>query len=194
MLEQLDKKLLIQPGERGNVLYFLFFFMLVSAGMAIGRGTADALFLKRLGIEYLPLMYIIQSMLLAAVSLVYAAFADRIPAEKFFRAVFAALIVLVLGSWFAMSAGSSTLAFTRPTTLSTRLPRKCCWCMPPLYMSQNMNTLQAKRLTPLVFAGAQIGTISGGLLLVVAAPAFGTRNLLLLLVRPCWWSAHIAIL
>ncbi|MDH3934408.1 MAG: hypothetical protein OEU62_04530, partial [Gammaproteobacteria bacterium] len=61
MLEQLDKKLLIQPGERGNVLYFLLFFMLVSAGMAIGRSTADALFLKRLGIEYLPLMYIIQS-------------------------------------------------------------------------------------------------------------------------------------
>ena len=179
MLEQLDKKLLIQQGERGNVLYFLFFFMLVSAGMSIGRGTADALFLKRLGIEYLPLMYIIQSVLLAAVSLVYTAFADRIPAEKFFRVVFAVLIVLVLGSWFAMSAGSSTLIYPA-YYLVYEVASEVLLVHSAFYMSQNMNTLQAKRLTPLIYAGAQIGTISGGLLLVVATPVFGTQNLLLL--------------
>ena len=92
----IEKRLLIHAGERGNVLYFLLFFLLVSAGMAIGRSSADALFFKRVGIEYLPLMYIIQSMLLAAVSLVYTAFADLIPAERFFRNLFGVLIVLVL--------------------------------------------------------------------------------------------------
>ncbi|MDX2456143.1 MAG: hypothetical protein QNL87_01405, partial [Gammaproteobacteria bacterium] len=179
MINQLERKLLIQPGERGSVLYFLFFFMLVSAGMAIGRSTADALFLKRLGIEYLPLMYIIQSMLLAAVSLVYAAFADRIPAEKFFRALFATLIVLVLASWFAMSASSSALIYPA-YYLVYEVASEVLLVHAALYMNQNMNTLQAKRLTPLVYAGAQIGTITGGLLLVVAAPVFGTQNLLLL--------------
>jgi hypothetical protein len=179
VLNQLEKKLLILPGERGNVLYFLFFFMLVSAGMAIGRGTADALFLKRLGIEYLPLMYIIQSMLLAAVSLVYAAFADRIPAEKFFRALFAVLIVLVLGSWFAMSASTVTLIYPA-YYLVYEVTSEVLLVHTAFYMHQNMNTLQAKRLTPLIYAGAQIGTISGGLLLVVTTPVFGTQNLLLL--------------
>ncbi len=91
-MKGLDELLLIREGERSNVLYILFLFMLISTGMAIGRGTADALFLKRLGIEYLPLMYIFQGLLLAGVGIVYAAFADRIPAEKFFRALFAALI------------------------------------------------------------------------------------------------------
>jgi len=33
----IEKRLLIHAGERGNVLYFLLFFLLVSAGMAIGR-------------------------------------------------------------------------------------------------------------------------------------------------------------
>jgi hypothetical protein len=179
MINQLERKLLIQPGERSNVLYFLFFFMLVSAGMAIGRGTADALFLKRLGFEYLPLMYIIQSMLLAAVSLVYAAFADRVPAEKFFRALFAVLTVLVLGSWFAMSAGNSTLIYPA-YYLVYEVASEVLLVHTAFYMNQNMNTLQAKRLTPLIYAGAQIGTISGGLLLVVTAPVFGTRNLLLI--------------
>jgi len=159
-------------------MYFLFFFMLVSAGMAIGRSTADALFLKRLGIEYLPLMYIIQSMMLAAVSMVYAAFADRIPAEKFFRALFTVLIVLILASWFAMSA-SNTLIYPA-YYLIYEVASEVLLVHAALYMNQNMNTLQAKRLTPLIYAGAQIGTITGGLLLVVAAPAFGIRNLLLL--------------
>jgi len=179
MINQLERKLLIQPGERGNVLYFLFFFMLVSAGMAIGRGTADALFLKRLGIEYLPLMYIVQSILLAAVSLVYAAFADRIPAEKFFRALFATLIVLVLASWFAMSASNNILIYPA-YYLIYEVASEVLLVHAALYMNQNMNTMQAKRLTPLIYAGAQLGTIAGGLLLVVAAPAFGTQNLLLL--------------
>ena len=40
-----------------------------------------------------------------------------------------------------------------------------------LYMNQNMTTLQAKRLAPLVYAGAQIGTIIGGLTLVIRCTA-----------------------
>ena len=83
MITRIEKLLLIREGERDNVVYFLLFFLLVSAGMAVGRGTADALFLKRLGIEYLPVMYMVQSLLLAAVSITYAAYADRIPAESY---------------------------------------------------------------------------------------------------------------
>jgi hypothetical protein len=179
MIDQLERKLLIQPGEGGNVLYFLFFFMLVSAGMAIGRSTADALFLKRLGIEYLPLMYIVQSLLLAAVSMVYAAFADRIPAEKFFRALFSILLVLVLGTWLVMTASSNPLVYPA-YYLIYEVASELLLVHASLYMSQNMNTLQAKRLMPLVFAGAQVGTITGGLVLVLATPLFGTQNLLLL--------------
>jgi hypothetical protein len=179
MIEQLERKLLIKPGEGGNVLYFLFFFMLVSAGMAIGRSTADALFLKRLGVEYLPLMYIVQSLLLAAVSMVYAAFADRVPAEKFFRALFSILLVLVLGTWLVMTASGNPLVYPA-YYLIYEVASELLLVHATLYMSQNMNTLQAKRLMPLVFAGAQVGTITGGLVLVLATPLFGTQNLLLL--------------
>jgi hypothetical protein len=51
--------LLIRPEERGPVLYFVAFFVLVGAGMALGRGTTDALFIKRYGVQYLPVMYMI---------------------------------------------------------------------------------------------------------------------------------------
>lgn len=85
--------------------------MIVSAGMAIGRGTTDALFFKRFGIEYLPLMCIIQSLLLATVRTLYAAFADRVPAESFIKTLFAILAVLVAASWFIISRTGSSLIY-----------------------------------------------------------------------------------
>ena len=177
MIDQLEKKQLIQPGERRNEVKNQVLFMLESAAKANGRITADALFLKRLGIEYLPLMYIIQSAVLAAVSLVYAAFADRIPAERFFRALFVTLATLVLASWFAMSTNNSLVY--PAYYLLYEIASEVLLVHAALYMNQNMTTLQAKRLAPLVYAGAQTGTIIGGLILVVAAEAIGTRNLLL---------------
>ena len=178
MLERLEKLLLIHQGERSNVLYFLFFFLLVSTGMAIGRSTADALFLKRMGIEYLPLMYIFQSVTLAATSMVYAAFADRVPAEKFFKALFTTIIVLVFCSWMVMSTSTGNLVYP-VYYIIYEVASELLLVHAALYMNQNMNTMQAKRLAPLIYAGAQTGTIIGGLFLVIAAPLFGTRNLLL---------------
>ena len=174
----IEKRLLIHAGERGNLMYFLLFFLLVSAGMAIGRSSADAMFFKRLGIEYLPLMYIIQSLLLAAVSLVYTAFADLIPAERFFRNLFGVLIVLILGSWVVIHTSTTTLIYP-VYYLTYEVSSELLLVHAALYMNQNMTTLQAKRLAPLVYAGAQIGTIIGGLTLVFAAPLVGTQNLLL---------------
>ena len=174
----IEKRLLIHAGERGNVIYFLLFFLLVSAGMAIGRSSADALFFKRVGIEYLPLMYIIQSMMLAAVSLVYTAFADLIPAERFFRNLFGVLITLILGSWIVIHSSETTLIYPA-YYLIYEVSSEVLLVHAALYMNQNMTTLQAKRLAPLVYAGAQVGTIIGGLTLAFAAPLVGTQNMLL---------------
>ena len=178
-MKTIKELLLVREGESASVLYFLSFFLLVSAGMAIGRGSADALFLKRLGIEYLPLMYMIQALLLAMVCLMYAAFADRIIAEKFFRIIFATLALLVFASWAAMSLSNSTLIYPL-YYLTYEVASEILLVHAALYMNQNMTTLQAKRLAPLVFAGAQTGAIIGGLLLAFAAPLLGTHNLLII--------------
>jgi hypothetical protein len=181
LISRIENLLLIREGERNNVAYFLVFFLLVSAGMAVGRGTADALFLKRLGIEYMPLMYMVQSLLLAAVSLVYAAYADRMPAEKFFRLVFMTLGVTVLGCWLLISTTASSLIYP-VYYMVYEVASEVLLVHAALYMSQNMNTLQAKRLSPLFFAGAQTGSVLGSMLLIFGAPRLGAQNLLLVWV------------
>lgn len=178
MINQLRHLLLVQDGEGRKVAYFFAFFMLVSAGMAIGRGTADAMFLKRLGIEYLPLMYMVQSVVLSVVCLAYTAFADRIIAEKFFRTIFLVLVLLVFGAWLSMTLTSSRLTYPA-YYLIYEVASEVLLVHAALYMNQNMTTLQAKRLTPLFFGGAQAGTIVGGLLLAFAAPVTGPKNILI---------------
>lgn len=179
MLRRIEKQLLIQEGEAGTVAYFLGLFLLISIGMAIGRGTADALFLKRIGFEYLPLLYMVQSLMLAIVSLGYAAFADRLIAEKFFRIIFSVLALLVLASWLVIALSGSTLVYPF-YYLTYEVASEVLLVHAALYMGQNMTTLQAKRLAPLVYAGSQTGVIMGGLLLALAAPAIGTYNLLII--------------
>ncbi len=175
---RLRKMLLIQPGETGKVVYFLLFFMLVSAGMAIGNGTANALFLKRIGIEYLPLMYMAQSLFLAVVSLGYAAIADRLPAERFFRLSFAVLLLVVFVCWLLIRQSDDGLVYPA-YYLFHEVAAEVLLVHAALYLNQNMNTLQVKRLAPLMYAGAQAGNITGGLLLAFIAPLTGTGNLLL---------------
>ena len=177
-MSRLGKLLLVHEEEAGKVRYFLFFFMIVSAGMAIGRGTADALFFKRFGIEYLPLMYIIQSLLLAVVSTLYAAFADRVSAESFFKVLLGILAVLVAASWLIISRGGWSLIYP-VYYLVYEVASELLLVHSALYMNQNLNTLQAKRLSPLFYAGAQAGTIAGGVLLALFAPRIGTQNLVM---------------
>ena len=92
---QINKLLLIKDDERSATFYFMLLFLVLGFGTAIGRGTTDALFFKRYGIEYLPVMYIVLSVLLFIMSTVYAAYADRLPPERFFRILNGIIIVML---------------------------------------------------------------------------------------------------
>jgi hypothetical protein len=172
----------VRPGERPLVAYLLGLFFLIGAGLAVGRGTTDALFFKRYGIEYLPVMYMAFGLLLGAVSVVYAAFVDRLPAERTLAAVCAVVAGVVGLAWWGMAASGASALYPA-YFLIYEVASEILLVHGALYLAQNLDTLAAKRLSPLVFAGAQVGTIGGGLFLGVAAPLLGVHNLLLV------WSA-----
>lgn len=175
---RLGRLLLIEEGEYRSVAYFLSFFLVIGAGMALGRGTADALFLKRYGVEYLPGMYVLLSFLLSGVSLIYAAFADRLPAERFFGLLLGVLGVLLLGNWALMTFTSNDLAYPAYFLLY-EVASELLLVHGALYLGQNLDTLQSKRLYPLILAGAQVGTVCGGLVLAGLGAFLGVQNILL---------------
>ena len=176
----------IKEDEKSLMLYFIIFFVVLGSGMAIGRGTTDALFFKRYGIEYLPVMYIILGFLLFLTSTVYAAFADRLAPEKFFKILNIVIVMLLLGAWSLMTF--FTFDHVYPVYfLIYEIASEILVVHATLYMAKNMDILQAKRLTPVILAGAQVGTIIGGLFLALSASSLGVQNLLLV------WCALLVI-
>jgi hypothetical protein len=168
----------VRPGELRLVGHFALLFFLVSAGLALGRGTADALFFKRYGIEYLPLVFVAQSALLAAVSAVYTAFVDRVPAERAFNVISGVMTAVLAASWWAMTATPTNLLYP-VYYLAYEVASDLLLVHAPIYFSQNLDTQAAKRLAPTFYAGGQLGTIAGGTFLGLAAAGLGVENLLL---------------
>ena len=198
MMQRLTALLLIRNDERYHVFYFLGLFVLIGAGMALGRGTSEALFFKRFGIEYLPLMYIFSCFSLCFVSLLYAAFVDRLPSEKFYRVLFSLLGVLLLGNWYAIRYIESDMVYPI-FYLLYEVASELLLIHSAVYINQNFIQTQSKRLMPVILAGHQIGVIIGGIFLATASPVFGVVNMMLvwtvllllayLLVR-YWHAGH----
>ncbi|MFV1992266.1 MAG: hypothetical protein ACC635_00065 [Acidiferrobacterales bacterium] len=177
--DRLAKFFLVKEDEYYPTAYFLVLFLLVGAGLAIGRGSADTLFFKRYGVEYLPVMYISFGILLSGISAMYAAFADRITSEKFFVLIISSTVALLLVCWFLISVLQWSNAYPL-YYLVYEVASELLVIHAFLYVNQNFETMQAKRLTPLIFAAAQSGKIIGGLVLAFASPVIGVQNFILI--------------
>lgn len=178
MLVRLAGLLLVRRDELRQVGFFFLLMITVGAGMALGRGTTDALFFKRYGIEYLPVMYALVSLFLAAISLLYAAFVDLIPPERFFKILFLVLGGLLAASWEVMVRDGSDLVYPA-YFLIYEVASELLLVHGALYLGQNLVQTPSKRLMPIILAGHQIGVILGGLVLALLAPTIGVHNMLL---------------
>ena len=156
--------LLLRPGEGRLVAYLTFVYLLLGLGMALGHGSSEALFLKRVGIEYLPHVFIGTGVALALTSVVYAEFVDRLRPGRMMQWLFLALgaFLLVNGSYIALRA--DTMAFAM-YLLGYGVIAEIVVVHFNLYLASFLDAMQAARLSPLINAGARVGAIVGGVLL-----------------------------
>ena len=184
-------ELLIREGEWGALAYFLALFFLLGLGLALGRGSANALFLQRFGVAYLPHIYVALSLCLGISSLGYAALADRLAPEKLFAAltgVFAAALGVI---WLVMQAGATDLAF--PLYLvAFGVISEVVLLHATLYFGANFDGDQVKRLLPLALAGIQAGELCGGLALAGLSVLMPMKDVLLLWLMLC--AASVALI
>ena len=186
MIDRIAELLLVRRDERRQLLYLLLVFLLLGAGMAIGRGTADALFFKRYGIEYLPVMFVLVSILLSVISVLYAAFVDALPSERFFKIIFIVMILLLIGNWAMITLGISVLVYPAYFLLY-EVASELFLVHSALYLGQNLVQTQSKRLMPIILAGSQVGVMLGGLLLASMSVSLGVQNMLLV------WSGLLTL-
>ncbi len=180
-IQRLSQWLMIRPSE-GKALGYLCLLALANGlGMAFGRGSSDALFFKRFGVEYLPHMFFLTSILLVLFSTIYVEFTDRVRPARMLLAMLLILAIFLSASWAFMATGRNTAPFAI-YFLGVSVASEMFIVHFNLYISQFFDFNQAKRLTPLIDAAARLGRVLGGLLLVLVAKKLPTEASALLWV------------
>lgn len=178
VIDSISRTLLIRPHERRQAGYFLLLFFIIGCGMAIGRASAEALFFKRYGIEHLPLMFMIQGGMLFFATTAYASFADRLAPERLLKPLLLILGVMVVCFWGFMAImpwGVVYPLYYLVYEMASEIIIVHCM----LYLARNFDVMQAKRLTPLILGGWQVGAVAGGITLASTVQEIGVQKMLL---------------
>ncbi len=173
--DRLARYLCIETREIRAFAYFALLFFLLGAGLALGRGSSNSLFLKRFGIAYLPETYAIIGLTLFVASVGYAALADRLRPELLLKGGLLVLAVLLGINWLLIVYTDLTLAYPAYFIIF-ELVSELLALHVTLYFSCNFDSLQVKRLLPLGLASLQAGGMLGGIGLTAIAAYPGSQH------------------
>jgi hypothetical protein len=160
--------LLIRPGEGRLLIYLAGLNLLLGLGMALGRSSSDALFFKRFGVEYLPHMLFLTSLVLVGVSAAYATIVDRLRPGRLFNLLFLFFCLYLLAVWSAMRMADGVTAFAL-YYVGYGVISEILVVHFGFYALGHFDSLQAKRLFPMVSAAARLGAVVGGVAMGVAS-------------------------
>lgn len=186
MLARISQWLLIRPGEGRVLAYLAGLNLILGLGMALGRGSSDALFFKRFGVEYLPHMLFLTSLLLAVASMGYATIVDRLRPARLFNILFIAFCVYLAAVWAAMQADDGVLAFAL-YYVGYGVMSEILVVHFNFYALGFFDTQQAKRLFSVVSAAARLGAVLGGVALGLGSSSLAPENVAL------GWIATLAL-
>ncbi|MFN2427447.1 MAG: cyclic nucleotide-binding domain-containing protein [Candidatus Binatia bacterium] len=159
LLQRLRRALGVEPGEGSIVAWSAgALFLIESASVAVSN-VSDTLFLKRVGLEYLPMIFLANSVLLTATTLVAARVAIRFDPRRLLYGTFVVLATLLFLLWVLVVGAAPGIATTL-VILSKQIDVIALllfWTV----VSALMSSRQSKRLVALMTAGGTLGTIAG---------------------------------
>lgn len=177
MNPRLARLLTLQPGEGRLVALVIGVMAFTSAGSALGGAGIEALFFARVGVAYLPYLYMVLGTLSFLTSLAMTALLGRVPRETLYRAVPLGLAVLLVGArallildWIGLYP-----ALWLGKEVFNALVGLIIWGV----AGSVCDLRQAKRLFPLFNAGRIFGQVIGGLGTGALVAWLGTENLLI---------------
>lgn len=183
MKERLEQLLNIRPGEWRDLLTLWVFNSLIWTGLALGESVAETLFLKRVGVDLLPYMFILCSLIAIPLSLVFHEMQQRFGKIELSVILVGAAVAslglclaIIEREWlvFDLSIGFPFL-YVLQNALATLLGAHFS-----ILIASQFTTLDAKRLVPLILSGSVAGAMAGGVVISLAAERFGVVNLLYL--------------
>jgi hypothetical protein len=159
MLKILSKWLNIYPDEKELFLWSAVLLFLIRTSSILFNNFAETAFLKRFGVEYLPIVYIVNSISAFVIMGFLAGIMVRVPANRLLKILFLFCGISVGGLYFVIPLGFDLLyplLFLMKTQYEVLLALVFYNLLNDLF-----NTRQSKRLFPLITAGGVLGSIIG---------------------------------
>lgn len=166
----------IREGEWHRLLLLYGLAFLLNMSVVWGQAASEALFLKRIGVEYLPLMFIADAILNIIAIIIYGAFVDRLSNTRLMLgiAVCGALSLLVMRVSLLLD---TTLVYAILYLLERALKALIsihAWT----YIADFYDTRTAKRHFSFIASASRPSGILAGLLIFPLVQLGGTENLL----------------
>lgn len=177
-MRRLARFLLVRNGEGSLVAYLAALNLLIGLAMAIGRSSGDALFFKRFGVEYLPQMFLLTSLLLVCFSAIYAEYADRVRHSRMFQILILIIAAMVALNWLGMQLSQGAWPFAL-YFLAYAVASEIVIVHFSLYASGLLDPGQSKRMMPLISASARLGAVAGGVAIALGSHFWPVENMAL---------------
>ena len=177
MIKFLSKWLKIYEDEIALFMWAVVLIFLIRSSNIIFNNFAETAFLKRYGVEYLPIVYMLNSIITFFIMGILAGIMTRLPSMR-------------LLSYLLIFCGGSVAAFRFLIPFGFDLLYPLLFIMKAQYeillgllfwnlANDLFNTRQSKRLFPLIMAGGVLGGIIGSFGTPILAKAISLDNLML---------------
>lgn len=154
----------VLPEEGSKVLWFALLAGMLQAGVAIGMVAADALFLAKLGIEQLPLVFIFMPVVMAVYAPIYSFLIGRLGSHALFRLTLGAVVVGGLFFGIAGDYFGEQRWFLFAMKFYVGLWFIALYTLFWNFADDYFSILDGKRLYGLISAGSSTGAMLGGAL------------------------------
>ena len=177
MLKILGKWLNIYQDERDLFLWSAILLFLIRTSSILFNNFAETAFLKRFGVEYLPIVYIVNSISAFVIMGFIAGIMVRLPANRLLKYLFLFCGISVGGLYFVIPLGFDLLY---PLLFILKTQYEVLLALVFWNLANDLfNTRQSKRLFPLLSVGGVLGGVIGSFGTPFLARVMSLDNLML---------------
>jgi ATP/ADP translocase len=166
----------LRRGEWGLGLFLYGLLTLMVGADWIGKLGADALFVKRYGVQYVPVMYIVTPVAMLAVSGLIFFFVDRVRRRTMLLWYVAGTTFLSIGIQLAISFDLIGSAVQPISYVFAHGVKETIYILFWVYAGNLYDAEQSKRLFPFFAGSVLVGKIAGGFLGAGIAPIVHAEN------------------
>ncbi len=177
MLKLLGKWLKVYEDEIGLFVWTVVLFFLLRSSNILLNNYAETAFLKRFGVEYLPILYMLNAIALFVIMGLMTAIMGRLPGARLLSYLFVFCGVSTTVIRFLIPFGIDLLY---PLLFMLKAQFEALLGLLFWNLANDLfNTIQSKRLFPLITAGGVLGQIIGSFGTPFLAKAISLDNILL---------------